>query len=372
MNNQEYCKWSLNRCWNRNESLQSETIESSSDMCPSFNAGSTSKLLIPFTTSSRQQAPLTMELLNINSNSNLVCMITFFKTLNLYQNLTTKVKIVNDTHIQCILDDLFQLNDLFTSGNGKLETNLRVYDTSMDYFLDSKIFSVEFIFYKCEILANTCDQCSQIKPFYSCGWCLNSFSRQECKFIPVNVNRIPILKKLYIDTQKCKLFNESDSSTCSAISFTYDENVLSVKPQRLPLAGGTLISLNGIKYADSVTNVSICGQNCEIKEIFSTQIKCLAKSNAYEQECAINLIYTNSKVEVLALKVEYVDVKVDSIKPNELIQFCKGCVIEIHGKNLDAGLNRRIRILDSSSLRSQMDLDLAQQQRQLLDFNEEI
>ena len=78
--------------------------------CSSFNVGTTSKLLIPFTTSSRQQAPLTIEIEGGGTN-NLICMITLIKTLPLNENITIKAKQLNNTHIQCILDDLFQSNE---------------------------------------------------------------------------------------------------------------------------------------------------------------------------------------------------------------------------------------------------------------------
>jgi hypothetical protein len=367
---QELCKWSLNRCWNRNDSIETVSVDTV-DACSSYNVG-TSKLLIPFTTSSRQQAPLTLELLNVNSNYNMVCMITFIRSLNLYQNLTIKLKILNETHVQCVLDEFFQLNELFMGANGKLETNLRVYDTNLDYYIDSKVFNIEFIFYKCEILANNCAQCAQIKPFYSCGWCLNSFSKQECKFIPVNVNRIPILRKLFIDTQKCKLFNETTSTEMCSIEINNDSNdVLSVKPNRIPLGGGSLMTISGVQNAETVVNVTICNIKCEIKENFSKQIKCVTQSSTSEQECLVTLYYSDFKIEVLTIKVDYVDVKIESVKPNELIQSCKGCVVEVYGKNLDVGVNRRIRILDSSLLRSQVEFEVAQVQQQI-DYNEEI
>ena len=367
MQNHDYCRWSSIKCLMKNDSQGVDDGDDDASVCASFNVGSTSKLLIPFTTSSRQQAPLTIELLKFNSNANFVCMITFIRSLNLYQNFTVKVKILNETHVQCILDELFHLNDLFKSANGKLETNFRLYDTSLDYFIDSNVLNIEFIFYKCEILASNCAECSQIKSFYSCGWCSNSFSKQECKFIPVNVNRIPILKKLFIDTQKCKLFNDTEgvSSSCSA---SIDDTIVempTVKPNKVPLSGGTLITLNGVKSGDLCSNVTICGQKCEIKEAFSNQIKCITKASAFEQECFIVLSYLNANSENFAQKLEFVEVKIDSIKPNELIQSCKGCIVEINGKNLDVGLNRRLRVLDSSSMRTE-------QQPQQVDYTEEV
>jgi hypothetical protein len=166
------------------------------------------------------------------------------------------------------------------------------------------------------------------------------------------VNKIQILKKLFIDSQKCQLFNDSQP-TCSTTTNENNQEIVSIKPNRIPLTGGTLISLNGIKNPELCLNLTICGQLCEIKEINLNQIKCQTKGVASEQECSVNLNYINHVSQMFPHKLSYVEVKIENIKPNELIQSCKGCIIEINGKNLDAGLQRRLRIIDSSLIRTE-------------------
>ena len=109
LNSNKQCIWCSNSCVSSTTKV--EKCQNEQQTCESFDTGSTTKLLIPFT-QHRQQAPLTLSLLNQASSSSdqpkYECMFTMFNGEFLGKNVSLPVVYLNKTHIQCDLTNVFK------------------------------------------------------------------------------------------------------------------------------------------------------------------------------------------------------------------------------------------------------------------------
>jgi hypothetical protein len=396
LNSNKQCIWCSNSCVS-STTTKVQKCQNEQQTCESFDTGSTTKLLIPFT-QHRQQAPLTLSLLNQASSSDqpkYECMFTMFNGEFLGKNVSLPVVYLNKTHIQCVLTNVFKYLSFLidspsieTTTPGQIQTNLRLFNSDNNVFIDSiSNGKLALLFYKCEIKANDCSQCLSLNRQLSCMWCgtSNNGAQQQqpsCRFM--NSHSKQALNSQCISS----LFQKS-----SAGSFNQCEKpqILDIHPVKLPVGGGTSLIINGINLGTSfedIIGVSLyCGGGgnintaaddsssitnefvfkCDLlpnKYIPSKQIGCKTRPiNSVQHNCRVSVklksnfkssttsdLLNSAAIQHIFItgsqQVEYVDPIIHEIQPGLVIQSANFVWLTIKGADLDAGRTRQIQIVD--------------------------
>jgi hypothetical protein len=372
--NESACSWCSGRCVDKTAEKRNEKCENL-QYCPSFVTG-TNRLLIPFT-QYRKQAPLPLQWLNYNtthqSNSNLKCLLTIFNGRPFYLNnqrlnVTVPLVSLNSTHAHCNLVDVFNsidtMNDQFLSINGKIQTNLRIYDSSNDIYIDSSSSGkLSLLFYKCERLAlsavnkdNDCSDCLALNPQFSCMWCKNPLdsSQISCSFMNTNNKKI-------IETQCVSPYFTSSivdplmSQSCNRPQIT------SIHPTKFTQSGGVRLEINGINFGHETNNILritvICPDNpSDVKLctkatlITPKKIVCIMeRSELGGHKCQLvvdmkDILKTNNGTVQLKSKPEIsiVAPRIINIEPAKIIQSARGVWLRIQGVDLDVAAESKL------------------------------
>jgi len=375
------CQWCSNSCISNQFQSSDGICSSDSASCESFDTPGIAKLLIPYTLH-RQQAPITLTLLNNPDTAishSYECFITMFDGEFIGKNISLPFVATNKTHGQCILTNIFKhLAFLIDSpeASGQVQTNLRVYDSNRNIFVDSLTNGkLALLFYKCELKANDCTQCLSLNRQLSCMWCSNSGStnngnaqQSSCRFMNAQSKQAASLQCISTLFQPGKStgFNQCEKP-----------QILNIHPTKLPLGGGTTLIINGINLGSSLDDIIGVNLQCESdssdsitkcdllpnKYVPSKQIGCKTrpsstglaqskcrisvklKSNFKSQQpdllnAAQHVVITGSQV------VEFVDPIVNEIQPATIIQSANFVWLTIKGVDLDAGRTRQIQIID--------------------------
>ena len=344
------CSWCSSRC---------SSSCASSETCDSFDTGTT-KLLIPFT-AHRTQAPLTFSL--TDSSSDFECMMTMFNGKFINKNISVPFTRLNTSHGQCQLSAIFtHLASLIDAEDlGQVQTNLRLYSLKRDLFVDA-IGKLTLLFYKCELKAGDCGQCLYLNRQLSCMWCGDE-SSASCRFM----------------NSQSKQATQCVSALTGFISSNRTGHcdkpqIASIQPQKIPIAGGTLITVSGVNLGAVLEDLISAQLNCDglessesikcdlqpSKYVASKQVACktrpspsgvqrncqfsLKVRSAFEPSTGIYSSVTISSSQVL----EYVDPIISDIQPGTIIQSANFVWLTIRGSDLDAGRARLVHIVDST------------------------
>ena len=290
------CNWCSNKCLNSKTladiNVKPESCNKYAGMCESFDTG-TNKLLIPYT-AHRQQAPLVLSLSNVNNSyldlNEMKCLFTMFNGKFLGKNVTLPFGMINKTHGHCSLTNVFEYLSIFiddgTSTNGdmnnslgQVQTNLRLYNSKSDTFIDSiSNGKLALLFYKCEIKANDCSQCLSLNRQYSCMWCnLNpmlsngngdnggALVQSSCRFMNVQSKlRIASQCILPMSTGLLGVLNNNNNSQTAFANFNQCDKpqITDIQPKKLPIGGGTLLTISGVNLGSSKDDVIFVNINC--------------------------------------------------------------------------------------------------------------
>lgn len=361
------CKWCQNKCVNPNEA---DKCINDPSACSSFDPG-TNKLLIPFT-AHRPQAPLLFTISNtdISQQSKIECLFTMFNGKFIEKNVTLPFQYINKTHAHCQLANVFNNLDGFIQETGEVQTNLRLYDSQNDYFIDSiSNGKLALLFYKCEIKANDCSSCLSINRQLSCMWCASMPTQSSCRFMNAQ-SKLAALSQCISPASSFFSAIGNQSSQCEKPQIT------NVQPIKLPVGGGTTLVINGVNlgsvYDDLLSVNIVCGEmstKCDLieqKYIPSKQIACKTRASSIgaQKECRVsvklktNVIISGSSTSELgssgimsitvsgSQEVDYVDPIINEIEPATIIQSANFVWLTIKGDDLDAGRTRQIQILD--------------------------
>jgi hypothetical protein len=293
------CNWCSNKCVNtkslKDVSIQTESFIKYSGMCESFDTG-TNKLLIPYT-AHRQQAPLILSLLNVNNTSldlnEMKCLFTMFNGRFLGKNVTLPFGMINKTHGHCSLANVFEYLSIFIDGTpqssdmnntlGQVQTNLRLYNVKSDTFIDSMSNGkLSLLFYKCEIKANDCSQCLSLNRQFSCMWCnlnpiLNgnndlirmnsdggSLIQSSCRFMNVQ-SKLRVASQCILPVLTTGLLGALNNNTQTAFAnFNQCDKpqITDIQPSKLPIGGGTLLTISGVNLGSSKDDIIFVNINC--------------------------------------------------------------------------------------------------------------
>ena len=339
------CQWCSNKCLAPTE--QAAQCASEISACKSFDTG-TSKLLIPYT-AHRQQAPLVFSLLNLNRDDvfssrnepSIECIFTMFNGRFVGRNVSMPFVFVNKTHAHCSLANVFNslsvfidetnstsstLEDLSNPSQslGQVQTNLRLYDSANDVFIDSiSNGKLSLLFYKCEIKANDCSQCLSLNRQLSCMWCnayplastTKSIDQQQqqqssCRFM--NAQSKLVAASQCIAPITTLISSANNQSRQVAVNQCDKPQIASIQPSKIPVGGGTLIIINGLNLGSTIDDVLsvnvVCGsvafsssdsQNmvstrCDLvpsKYVPSKQIACKTRqsSSGAQKQCKVSV-----------------------------------------------------------------------------------
>jgi hypothetical protein len=290
------CSWCSNKCINTktlvdNQSIKPESCNKYAGMCESFDTG-TNKLLIPYT-AHRQQAPLILSLLNLNNTSldlnEMKCLFTMFNGKFLDKNVTLPFGMINKTHGHCSLANVFEYLSIFideinaemNNTLGQVQTNLRLYNSKSDTFIDSTSNGkLALLFYKCEIKANDCSQCLSLNRQFSCMWCnvnpiLNGnndltrsnsdgmLAQSSCRFMNVQSKlRIASQCILPISTGLLGVLNNNSQTAFANFNQCDKPQITDIQPSKLPIGGGTLLTISGVNLGSSKEDIIFVNINC--------------------------------------------------------------------------------------------------------------